>query len=146
MVIVNGVKEKVKIICPIHGIFLQSPDLHINKGNSCPRCKASKGEKEIEYLLKQKKIKYISEHKFKNCKDKRLLSFDFYLPDINLCIEYDGIQHFKKSNYFWGEKAFNLAKKHDTIKNIYCENSDIKLLRIKYNENIKAKLIKYSII
>jgi len=146
LVEMNGVKEKVKIICPIHGLFKQTPDNHINKKNNCPKCKASHGEKEIAFLLEQKEIKYFSEQRFKDCKDKRMLPFDFYLPEHNTCIEYDGIQHFKITDYYGGVKAFKLIKKHDMIKNEYCKNNNIILIRINHSENIKEKLIDNSIL
>ena len=74
-------------------------------------------------------------------KDKRKLPFDFYLPGLNTCIEYDGRQHFELKNGFWGgEKSLKLTQKHDKIKNLYCKENKIKLLRIKCDENINNKL------
>lgn len=84
---------KIKIICPKHGEFLQKPNAHLN-GNGCPICNESKGEKEIRRYLKDKNIKYKSQKTFDDCKYKQKLQFDFYLPEYNLCIEYNGIQHY----------------------------------------------------
>ena len=72
-----------------------------------------------------------------------MLPFDFYLPQYNLIIEYDGEQHFKPISVFGGEDAFWTTVTHDAIKNQYCEDNDIDLLRIPYWEfdNIE-KLIK----
>lgn len=56
----------------------------------------------------------------------------FYLPQLNLLIEYDGIQHFKCVDYFGGEIGLKKIKKNDLIKNNYCMVKNIKLLRIKY--------------
>jgi hypothetical protein len=70
-------KIKVKIICTIHGEFEQTPDKHLS---GCPICKESKGEKEIrEYLIKNN-VKFTRQHTFNDCKYKRKLPFDFYLP------------------------------------------------------------------
>lgn len=68
------------------------------------------------------------------------IHFDFYLPEENICIEFDGEQHFRPIDYFGGENTFKLTQKRDKIKNKYCKNNNIKLLRIKYDENITKKL------
>jgi very-short-patch-repair endonuclease len=133
-------KIKVKIICPIHGIFEQKPESHYYHG--CHFCNESKGEKQIQILLDSKNIKYKREHKFNDCKYKRRLPFDFYLPEYNLCIEYDGSQHFSKWDRFESDdNEFEIRKIRDQIKNEYCLKNNIKLIRIKYNENIDKKLI-----
>ena len=62
----------------------------------------------------------------------RPLPFDFYLPDYNTCIEYDGIQHFEVVDYFGGLDGFITTKIRDTIKNEYCKSKNIKLIRIPY--------------
>lgn len=62
------------------------------------------------------------------------MRFDFYLPDHNTCIEYDGIQHFKIIEYFGGRSGFMKQKHRDKIKNNYCKENNIKLLRISYND------------
>lgn len=80
------------------------------------------------------------ENKFNDCKDQRLLPFDFYLPDYNMCIEFDGIQHFKPIEYFGGLKTYKETKRRDKIKNDYCKNNNIQLIRIKYDKNIKKFL------
>ena len=60
------------------------------------------------------------------------LPFDFYLPNYNICIEYDGEQHFKPIKYFGGQKAFQSQQQKDEIKNKYCQDNKIKLIRISY--------------
>jgi len=131
--------DLVSIICPIHGEFKQTLKNHLN-GHGCPICKNSKGELEIRKILIEKNISFKQQYKFKDCKDKLVLPFDFYLLDYNLCIEYDGRQHFEAVDYFGGEKNLKIQQKHDQIKNIYCNENNINLLRIKYNENIKNEL------
>ena len=51
---------KVKIICPKHGIFMQTP-LHHLSGEGCPNCKASSGERKIYKLLTDNKLKFKTE-------------------------------------------------------------------------------------
>lgn len=79
---------------------------------------------------------------FDDCRDINLLPFDFYLPDYNLCIEYDGIHHFEINEYFGGVDRLKYTKKHDKIKNIYCKLNNIKLIRISYKDDI-IKTLKY---
>ena len=136
---------KIKIRCKKHGYFYQLPDSHFN-GKGCMKCRRSMGEISIIKYLESKKIKYIEQKKFKNCKNIRILSFDFYIPSLNMCIEYDGLQHFKSIERWGGEKVFNLLQKRDEIKNNFCKNANIKLLRIAYNEDIEKKLVEAGIV
>lgn len=133
---------KVQIKCKQHGIFEQIPDSHL-QGRGCPSCSESKGEKMISKILSDLNIDYLREKKFEDCKGKvHKLPFDFYLPDYNICIEYDGEQHFKLKNNSFGageEKSkinFEKLVQNDKIKNEYCVNNNILLIRIRYDENI----------
>jgi hypothetical protein len=134
-------KQKIKIICPKHGLFLQSPKHHI-RGHGCPSCgnNYSRGEEKIKKWLNSNNIKYIQQHRFEDCKGpKYKLPFDFYIPDFNMCIEFDGKHH---SVPIFGEKSFLKNKKSELIKNNYCLENKIKLLRIGYldEKNIKEIL------
>lgn len=136
--------EYIDIICPIHGKFSQLPKYHI-KGHGCPICKSSKGELTIVNFLKESKIRYKAQKKFKYCKDKYSLPFDIYLPDHNMCIEYQGRQHFESIDGWGGEETLKLIKKHDEIKMNFCENNKIKLLIINYNEKNIIDILKNNI-
>ena len=129
----KGVKYKIKIICPIHGIFEQNAGAHL-QGDGCPNCKESKGEVAVRLFLETNDIKYEQQKTFPTCKNKNILYFDFYLPKYNICIEYDGRQHFEAVEYFGGEERFELTKKLDSIKNNYCVENNINLLRIPYTK------------
>ena len=109
-------------------------------GFGCPVCNESHGEKQIRTWLNAHNIQYESQYIFDDCKDKKFLPFDFYLPDLNLCVEYDGEQHFKSIDFFGGEDGLQKRQLHDKIKTEYCQNNNISLLRIKYDENIEDKL------
>ena len=102
---------------------------NFQQGKRCPYCNESKGEKKIAKYLKDINIIYIPQHKFNDCKFKQLLSFDFYLPNENIIIEYDGEFHYKM---IMGYEEFMNGKIRDTIKNIYCQQNNIKLIRIPY--------------
>ena len=126
------------IICPIHGEFLQTPCSHL-RGRSCSKCNFSIGELKIERYLKENNIKFENQKRFKDCRDKLPLPFDFYILELNMCIEFDGRQHFSFDDTWGGEKEFILRQLHDKLKTEYCLNNNIKLFRIKYYElnNIK---------
>ena len=126
-------KTIVKIICNDHGSFNQLPSHHLS-GIGCPFCKSSKGEKIIRKLFKNIKINFIQQKRFIDCKNNKQLPFDFYLPDHNICIEYDGIQHFESIDFWGGKESFELCRKKDKIKNQYCFDNGIKLIRIPYWE------------
>lgn len=134
--IYSGICEPVKIICnKCHRMFTQIAHSHL-MGCGCPYCKQSKGELAIIEFLDKNKIDYEIQKRFTDCKNIKPLPFDFYLPKYNLCIEYQGEQHYKCINFFGGEKAFELRKKNDEIKKNYCELHKIKLLEIHYNDNV----------
>ena len=135
-------KRKVKIVCPIHGVFEQNTTHHL-RGVGCPICNSSKGEIEIMKLLISYSIKYEKQKTYHNCKNIKLLPFDFYLPEYNMCIEYDGRQHYESIKYFGGEKRLKKQKQIDSIKNEYCKNNNIRLIRIKYDEDIEKVLSFY---
>lgn len=136
-------KTKVKIQCKKCGkIFMQTPMNHL-RYRGCPSCRQSKGENQIEKWLKSKDIRYITQKRFKDCKDKQLLPFDFYLPDYNLCIEFQGRQHYFMWRNEINQDRLEKQRQHDQIKKDYCKKNNIRLLEIKYNENINQKLKEY---
>ena len=130
--IYTNANHPLVIICKNHGEFNQTPYKHLS-GQGCPICKLSKGEKKIMNFLIKNNIKYEHQKKFDDCLNIRKLPFDFYLPDYNILIEYDGIQHFEPVDQFGGEEAFKNLKIRDKIKDEYCYEKNIRILRIPYN-------------
>lgn len=127
--------------CLIDGNEWYITPSNILSGYGCPQCNQSKGEKMIRLWLDENNINYIPQYKFDDCRDIRPLPFDFYLPDYNKCVEYDGMQHFKPVDFFGGQEYFEYTVKHDNIKNKYCENNGIYLLRIPYFiKNVEEEL------
>jgi very-short-patch-repair endonuclease len=118
---------KVCIICPIHGEFWQTPDNHLHN-HGCPFCKESKLEKKITDCLMKNHIKFIRQKTYNWLKYKKNLYLDFYLPDYNIAIECQGIQHYKISDFFGGEKEFKEIVARDTVKLMLCKNKGIKIL------------------
>lgn len=130
-------KTMIEIECPKHGIFYQRLNNHIHQKNGCPLCSESKGEKEIESILIKNNIYFERQKSFEGCKNVKPLFFDFFLKQNNICIEFDGIQHFQP---IYGKDSLNRTIINDRIKNEFCINNNITLLRIKYSDNIHEKM------
>lgn len=138
----------VTIICPKHGDFSQTPRKHL-RGQGCPKCNKNKGEDIIRKFLIKNGIGFEEQKSFKGCEYKKLLKFDFYVPQYNLCIESDGSPHFKNIN--WNGKYTNkemeenlkLNQLRDKIKNDYCKKNRINLLRLSNLKTFEEKLENY---
>lgn len=133
-------EDKTKFKHLVCGTVYESTPRNLIRGRGCPKCKESKGEKAISTYLSNNSINYISQYRFKNCKNIKELPFDFYIED-KLLIEFDGEQHFKPVKVFGGEDGFDKRKKNDTIKNKYCLDNKIPLLRIPYWEKDNIEYI-----
>ena len=114
---------KVCIICPKHGEFWQTPHGHLN-GQGCPICSNSVLEKEVSTELVNLNIEFEQEKKFSWL---GLQSLDFYLPQYNIAIECQGIQHFTIVDYFGGEDGFKYRQKNDQKKLRLCNDNGVKL-------------------
>ena len=132
--------------CKLCGHLWNVKPNHTLSGHGCPVCNESRGERCITLWLNEHKFQYITQYKFQECRDKLPLPFDFYLPQHNICIEYDGEQHFKSKDWFGGQESFNVLRYHDDLKNNYCDNHNITLLRISYKQNIEEELNKFLLI
>lgn len=122
-----------------HKHFFDSPNQLISQkrthGNNPCKCwqKHSIGVWKIIKVLEDNNINYCLEKSFSTCISPKgnLLFFDFYLPEYNLLIEYDGKQHYEIA-FNQGEDKLILQKKYDKIKNDWCKNNNINLIRIPY--------------
>lgn len=141
-VIYTGIFEKVDIMCKKHNrLFSQTPATHL-KGSGCPLCNTSKGELFIEEYLINNNFQYKKQKTFDNLIFERKLKFDFYLPYYNCCIEYDGEQHTRAFNNYWGgQGGFEKRQLKDLKKNNYCLLNNIPLLRIRFDDNDIEKSI-----
>ena len=120
---------------------------HLTSGNtqSCG-CLKSIGESNIAKILTQNNIKFEQQKKFSDAiyeETKGVMRFDFYLPEHNRLIEFDGIQHFKSLGGWNDEKNLTLVIKRDRIKNEYALSHNIPLIRIPYweRDNITLEMI-----
>lgn len=127
----------ITIICPKHGEFQTTPNSHLSQKTGCPRCKQSKGESVIELFLNEKQIQYIKQYPIVcNLKKNNKTYIDFYLPEYNTFIEYNGQQHYIPIKYFGGELKFREQVARDEYVRNYCKANAIKLIEIKYDENV----------
>ena len=92
----------------------------------------SKGEDYVEKYLTKLGLMFYKEYRFQECKYKKKLPFDFYIPKLATCIEVDGKQH--KSGKFDNKENKNFAIR-DNIKNEYCENNNLYLIRMPWGYN-----------
>lgn len=99
--------------------------------------KSSSAEVFIRQILDSMDIEYIPEYAFQDCVGVKgwKLRFDFYLPKYKMAIECDGEQHFHPVEFWGGEEKFKLLQENDEIKNSYCKENDILLLRLPYTDS-----------
>lgn len=117
-------------------VYIDSQNLLNGHTQSCG-CLISKGERKTRKILQILDINYQQQKTFQNCKNpntNRLLRFDFYLPEYNSCIEYDGEHHYVAIECFGGEERFKQQQENDQIKNDFCLINNINLIRISYKD------------
>lgn len=115
-----------KAINTIEAVYFNSIELIAERKASAP----SHGERVIAKYLKARKIAFIKEHWFKDCynrKTNHLLFFDFYIPSLNMCIEFQGPHHY--TPLLTPEQS-----ERDIVKVRYCKARGIKLLAVHYME------------
>jgi len=142
-------REKLKCKCLICNKFFNKNWAKLSQGHGCPKCKLSIAEKQIDQQLIDDNYHYTSQYRIKDCRNKNPLPFDFAIFEdkektiLKCLIEYDGIQHYREvsftNNKIKSMENFLKTQKHDGIKNNYCANNKIPLLRIPYweKDNIK---------
>lgn len=129
--------QKVKCKCKIDSAIWYAPPHDLLIGAGCPICGSSKGENRISSYLTNNNITYISQKNFDNLKGTRggSLSYDFYIPDKNLLIEYQGQFHDGSIlGIYQTEEELNRQKEHDRRKRDYAERNGIRLLEIWYHD------------
>ena len=134
----KAAKLDITCRCEKGHVWTTKPDILLH-GYGCPICNLSKGEKIIQNFLLDNNICFETQKRFDDCRDVRSLPFDFYLPDYNICLEYDGRQHIEPVNFGGCSDdvalhSFNHTQKHDKIKDEYCTKNNIQLIRISYKD------------
>ena len=139
----DGRTIRLECGCPCgNKYFTNVAEFTVDKRMFCQQCNKSQSryERLVELELKVYDIMFVKQQKFDGCRSDithYLLPFDFYLPNFNICVEVDGEQHFRPTNLrgMSDEKAYETYAKtsyNDKIKNKYCRNNNIQLIRINY--------------
>lgn len=120
-------------------IFKNTPHQILQK-TPCPKCKRfnSKGEIRIKKYLSSIDVQFEEQKTFSELSG---LSFDFYIPNNNLLIEYQGEQHYHPIKHFGGEKKYLKQVENDEKKRQFCKSSNLFLLEIKYSDYDKIEEI-----
>lgn len=115
---------------------------------SCGCRKRSSREEFIRNILSKNNIPFLEQYRFSDCKYKYSLPFDFAILDKNktpsLLIEYDGKQHYHPIPFWNGEDGLEITRTRDDIKDTYCIDNDILLLRLPYtltDSEIEKKIL-----
>lgn len=131
--------QKIKVKHKLCGhIFYITPHNHIINKEGCPICNSSKGELQIIKILKENNIGYIYQHKIpidKSINSSGKAQVDFYIPDKNIIIEYNGIQHYVPVECFGGQIRFEKQQERDNFIRNYCKENNIKLIELIYNSS-----------
>ena len=139
-------RELLKIKCKCGEVFYRKfNSFKDSKQYYCNTCTSnSRAEILIKQLLEDNNIAYLSQYKFKDCRNEKPLPFDFYIPSLNIAIEYDGKQHYKYGCFNMDLLELMNLRRKDKIKTNYCNEYNIKLIRIPYWEfnDIEKILIK----
>lgn len=140
-----------KCKCGICGNTFSELPARINDGHvtSCGCRIQSCGETYVQGILQEMQVDFLQQYTFNDCKNVYRLRFDFAIFNnykLLGLIEYDGKQHFEPIDWFGGEDGFKNTQKRDKIKNVYCKQNCIPLLRLPYTlsfDEIKIKIYEY---
>lgn len=130
----NVCSDYVTITCEDCGEPFQASwtQITLDKRYRCQKCIKRKSglEKTVEEYLIETNVAYETQKRFDNCKNKRSLPFDFYLPDYNCVIEVNGAQHYYNSSIF--SRSLKEQQYYDNIKKEYCKDNNIIFLEIPF--------------
>ncbi|WWT40506.1 hypothetical protein [Staphylococcus phage PT94] len=128
-------KKKVKMKHEECGtVFSISPNKFKSKGQRCPNCIISLGEEKVKEFLDSKNIFYYREKTLEDMLSIGKLRFDFYLPEENIAIEFNGGQHYKSIEFFGGDEEFKNIQRRDTDKKKYCVENNITYIEVPFNQ------------
>lgn len=134
----DGITSIVTVRCNDCG-YEWSNQANYILSTGCPCCNNNSTEFKLGEIIRSHGFKCIPQFSLDDCRDIRPLPFDFYLPEINALVEYDGEGHYMPVRFGGmsdeeAEEHFIYIQKHDDIKNKYCAENDIPLIRVPYWE------------
>lgn len=117
-----------------HDPFFQELRSRHERNSGCPACMESKGENKIRSYLVEFGFIFQPQKEFDGLKGigNGLLSYDFYLPDENILIEYQGEFHDGKMGGNFTKVNLEKQQEHDKRKSEYAKRNNIKLIQIWY--------------
>jgi hypothetical protein len=131
---------KIKCRCKIDGhVWEGYPANLLNSTAGCPVCHLSIGENKLLNVLKNLNINFIPQYSVEGCEYKYKLRFDAYDTDNNIAFEFNGEQHYYPVDWGnkgieWAKQEFEITQKRDLIKQEYCNNNKIPIIKIPYWE------------
>ena len=147
-------RKTIKCICPVHGVFYTNL-ARIYNGVCCPECQMptgeSIGERNVRKYLTSKGIVFLQEYRIEDSKyfDNNA-RVDFYLPEHNIFIEFQGEQHYGigNENVSHGRRTFKEQKKRDDSLRKYAFDKRIELIEVPFffRNHVKDYLDKYFVV
>lgn len=131
-------KSPITVVCKRHGSFRTNPNRHVSQKQGCPRCRESRGERQIAHILDVNGIGFIREYKFNDS----LYRYDFFLPKFEVLIEFHGIQHYEPVERFGGYEALESIKMRDWDKVMLAKDKVIPLVTLNYLDLDRRRLRK----
>jgi very-short-patch-repair endonuclease len=138
--------QPVTIICPLHGRFSQSMSHHA-RGDGCPTCNESHGEREVEAVLRAMGVAFVRQFRHPDLKLKRALSLDFALAAERVGIEFDG-EHHHHPVQFQGIRLKRAQELHrqvlarDAAKNRWAVEQGWRIIRLTRRDDVPAVLVR----
>lgn len=138
----TGDKNNIKCRCKLCGNYWSAMPINLLRGTTCPIHKSSHGERNISEWLDNHKISYVTQKKFDDLRGigGRTLPYDFYIPEQNMLIEFQGNFH-DKSDRLQSDDDYKIRIQHDIAKRKYAHDNGYNYYEIWYYDNLKDKLI-----
>lgn len=131
----QGNKTRLLVKCKVCGNEWRTTPNSLLGGSGCPRCNSSKLEKKTEDFLVANKINFVKQKRFKDVRgNSKPLPYDFFLPDYNMLIETNGMQHYNPIPFWGGKEKYELRKRYDEIKREYAISHGYSFLEIPYTQ------------
>ena len=128
----------LKVHCTVHDhTFSATPVNLLKRISCCNKSFKTYKEEHMCQLIESWGFSIIRQKTFKDCVDKNVLPFDCYISGFNVLCEYDGEGHYYPVRFGTQStesalEKFEYTKYHDSIKNSYCQQQNIPLIRVPY--------------
>lgn len=140
----RGVNNKLEILHRKCGIAYKTTPHQFNRGRRCPSCNESKGEKNVKKALDKLGLTYEFQVNLKELSGlTHRYSYDFYLPDQQILIEFQGQQHYMPIDIFGGVEVFKVQQQNDEYKRKFARDNGYTLIEVPYTENTYSKVLEY---